>query len=253
MQISLNQIAFEQNRSFIAKNLEAYGESIDSYYEDHIIESIHYQIDIDGLYAGYISIFENNMVTQFFLIDDYLNWASDVFAYIMNSISINSIYVSTCDKLLLITALEYSKRIEIQDYIFHVVKTISLNNHFNIRKANNSDITGILNSHDGFFKNLEQNVHNGELFIGIYENNIVSYGIIEKSKIFHELASLGMFVIKNERGKGFGSKTVVGLIHYCKDNKIQPIAGCFSKNKYSVNALKNAGMCSTNRLLKVDI
>ena len=120
-------------------------------------------------------------------------------------------------------------------------------------KAEETDIPGIRNTDGGFFKNLENNIKNGELFIGRDGENIVSYGIIEKSRLFSDLASIGMFVLGNERGKGYGALTLINLIHQCQDSGIRPIAGCFVKNQYSVFALKKAGMISFNRLLKISV
>jgi len=62
-----------------------------------------------------------------------------------------------------------------------------------------------------------------------------------------------MFVLKKERGKGYGALTLINLIKQCKHVNIRPIAGCFAKNKYSVNALKKAGMISMSRLFKIKL
>jgi RimJ/RimL family protein N-acetyltransferase len=66
-----------------------------------------------------------------------------------------------------------------------------------------------------------------------------------------DLASLGMFVVKEQRGKHYGSNMIRALIEFCLTKNITPVAGCFAKNEFSRNALSRAGMVSHARLLKV--
>ena len=253
MQILFSKIAFEDNKSCIKSNLILYNNPIDSYYEDHIIESCHYLIRIDNVIAGYVSVFENGMVTQFSLRDEYLSMESEIFNAAKSELALKTIYVSTCDNTLLRMALENQKTFEVQDYVFHFQKAVEVPSDFTIRKANISDITSIRENHDGFFQNLEQNIDKGEIYLGYSGPPIVSYGIIEKSKLFDDWASIGMFVVKNERGKAYGSYMVKRLVEKCLENNVVPIAGCFSKNTHSKNALCSAGTCSTNWLLKAVI
>jgi hypothetical protein len=98
MEISLDEVAYETNKLNIVRNLESYGEYIDSYYEDHIIESKHYRIVVDDADYGYVSLFEDEMITQFSVHDEFVNNANIVFDKIIDIKSPKNIYVSTCDK-----------------------------------------------------------------------------------------------------------------------------------------------------------
>jgi hypothetical protein len=253
MIVEMIEIPYSQIKKDIRSNIASYYEPIDSYYEDHIIESRHFEILLDNQKCGYCSVFEDTLLTQFSILDKFKDKAQGIFHEVLMQREIKEAYLSTSDKLLLILALDMQKEVEVQDYIFQPGGEIECRRDFFLRKAVENDIPGIKKTDEGFFKNLEKNVASEELFIGLNGNTIVSYGIIEKSKMFDDLASIGMFVLKNERGNGYGALTIINLIKHCDSSNIRPVAGCFVKNEYSVNALKKAGMISMNRLLKVKL
>ena len=244
---------YEQMKQEIWANLAAYAEPIDSYYEDHVIESTHFEILLDNKKCGYYSVFEEKLLTQFSLDQKLYALAQEIFREVLEKSGVKEIYLSTSDKLLLLSALDEQKGVVVQDYVFQVGSVMDCKAGFVLKKAAEEDIPGIKANDGGFFQNLESNIKNGELFIGMDGDRIVSYGIIEASKIFEDLASIGMFVLAAERGNGYGAFTLSKLIEQCRGNGIRPIAGCFVKNQYSVHAIKNAGMVSKNRLLKIKI
>lgn len=253
MRIEIVEKSFEEMKQDIQDNLASYSEPIDSYYEDHVIESKHFEILLDNEKCGYYSVFEDQLLTQFSLDEKHGALAQEIFREVLEKSGVKEIYLSTSDKLLLLLALDEQKGVIVQDYVFQVGSIMDCKVGFTLRIAAEEDIPGIRANDGGFFQNLENNIKNGELFIGMDGDRIVSYGIIEASKIFEDLASIGMFVLAAERGNGYGAFTLSKLIGQCRGNGIRPIAGCFVKNQYSVHALKNAGMVSKNRLLKIKI
>ncbi len=253
MTIEIVEESYEQIKKDILLNIASYSEPIDSYYEDHIIDSRHYVMLMESERCGYFSVFQNEMLTQFSLYEKFWVKAQEIFREILAKSQVKEIYLSTSDKLLLLMALDEQKGTIAQDMVFQEGIEIKRSARFFIRKAEKKDIPQIKNTDGGFFKNLEKNIENEELFIGVDDKKVVSYGIIEKSRMFDDLASIGMFVLKEERGKGYGAFTIDNLIRECKSLAIKPIAGCFSANQYSVNALKKAGMVSRSHLLKVKI
>jgi hypothetical protein len=245
--------SFELMKLDIQANLASYSEPIDSYYEDHIIESKHFEIMVNHEKYGYYSVFENKMLTQFMINEKYISRAQEIFQQVLDKSGVEEIYLSTSDKVLLLMALDKQKEVIVQDYVFQVNDEIESKNEFVLTKALEKDIPMVRETAGEFFVNLENNVKSEELFIGMDGNEVVSYGIIEKSKIFNDLASMGMYVIDKKRGNGYGALTLINLIRQCQNAAIRPIAGCFVKNQYSANALKNAGMISMNRLLKIKV
>jgi hypothetical protein len=253
MVVETREKSYEQIKRAIKTNIASYNDPIDSYYEDHIIESKHFEIMLDNEKCGYYSVFNNEMLTQFVLYEKHLSKAQELFQEVLRKSEIKEIYLSTSDRLLLILALDIQKEVVVQDYIYQAGGEKECKRGFELKRAVEKDIPAIKKTDEGFFKNLENNIKNEELFIGIDGNESVSYGIIEKSKIFNDLASIGMFVLGKERGKGYGAFTIINLIKLCEKANIRPIAGCFARNQYSVNALKMAGMISMSRLLKIRV
>jgi GNAT superfamily N-acetyltransferase len=253
LKIELVETSFDEIKTEIVSNIISYSEPIDSYYEDHIIESTHYRISIDTVICGYTSVFSNTMMTQFTLKEIFLPKAREVFSQVLRLTGVSEIYLSTSDSLLLVMALDNCSAMDVQDYVFQMGNTLCCNSGFQVQKAELKDAGLVEAKHEGFFPSVQEKIAREELFIGRDGDDVVSFGVIENSKLLDDHASLGMFVVKEERGKGYGSMTIARLIDLCLHKGITPVAGCFSKNGYSVNALFNAGMYSKARLLKIKI
>jgi len=252
MRIEFPVVDLDDIRPSLLKNLESYQHPIDSYYEDHIIESKHYKAVIDGIESGYVSIFDAAMLTQFYL-DRHQSMAGAVFKELARSGMIKEAYVSTSDRQLLVLAMDNEKSVDVQDFVFCVDEPNACMSSFVLRRAEPQDEDAVRLHHDGFFQNLEANIAGKELFIGRDKDKLVSFGIIEKSKLYDDIASIGMFVLKDERGNGYGAMTIIRLIELCRRNAVTPVAGCFSKNAFSRNALAKAGMYSHMRLLRIQV
>ncbi|SLM17357.1 putative GCN5-related N-acetyltransferase [uncultured spirochete] len=251
MKIDLVDVRFEDIKKDIILNITSYSSLIDSYYEDHVIESKHYKISVDNEMYGYLSIFDEKMLTQYRLLERYLPLANKVFEELINKNIFSEIYVSTSDKNLLTVALDYYKTIDVQDYVFQESQINQCDINFVLKKALKEDKELIVENSNNFFKFVDKNIDCGELYIGRYKEELVSFGIIENSKLYKSVASIGIFTIEKERGKNYGAMTIIRLVEECHRIKIEPIAGCFSKNKYSRNAAFKAGMYSNTRLLKI--
>ena len=115
---------YEQMKQEIWANLAAYAEPIDSYYEDHVIESTHFEILLDNKKCGYYSVFEEKLLTQFSLDQKLYALAQEIFREVLEKSGVKEIYLSTSDKLLLLSALDEQKGVVVQDYVFQVGSVI---------------------------------------------------------------------------------------------------------------------------------
>jgi hypothetical protein len=252
MKIEFNEVPFVELRSAVIRNLQSYPSPIDSYYEDHVMESKHYQIDCDEQPAGYASIHSDSLLTQFVLDDALKPHANEIFSFLLQQRSVREAYVSTSDGFFLSCSLDQLQSVLVQDWVFHAPQELAqTDSGFSLTKASIEDQELIRRTDEGFFQNLPENLQRGEIFLGKMDDQLVSYGIIEKSKLLIDQASLGMFVIKECRGKHYGSNTIRALIGVCRSQRIIPVAGCFARNEFSRNALSRAGMFSDTRLLKI--
>jgi len=252
MTVELQEVPLEDIKDAIAANLRSYGAPVDSYYEDHVLESKQYRIIADSAIRGYASVFSGSMITQFSLDGEGVRRAPEIFDRVAGLGLFSEMYVPTADPLFLALALDNASAVEAQDFVFQASADVMRPAAgFALRKAVAGDKDFIKARDDDFFKNADRNIADGELHIGEQDGEPVSFGIVERSKLLDGVASLGMFVIGAHRGRNFGAMTIAALIGACAGAGITPVAGCFAKNLHSRAALEKAGMYSVTRLLKV--
>ena len=83
------------------------------------------------------------------------------------------------------------------------------------------------------------------------DDAIVSFGTIEKSKVYEDIVSIGVFTSKGFRQKEMGRNTPLFLKRECYQNKLRPIAGYWYYNHNSKKTLESAGMFTQTRSLKI--
>src|SRR5215218_9266606 len=103
-----------------------------------------------------------------------------------------------------------------------------------------------------FFEDLERHIAAGELFVTLRGEEPVGFGILVKSTLYDDVASIGMFTIERFRQAGVGTATIAMLIEECRRRSLRPVAGCWYYNHRSRRTLQRAGMYSPTRLLKID-
>lgn len=91
---------------------------IDSFLEEHILNSVFYTIIYNSKLAGYYAIHNNQYLTQFYLELPYYKKSQEIFENVLRNNSIQSILVPTCDELFLSLVLDHDYKIEKQAYFF---------------------------------------------------------------------------------------------------------------------------------------
>ncbi len=253
MNIKIQKSSFEKIKERLWKNINDRTTYFDSFLEDHIMKSNHYQVLADSNQIGYFSIFENNLLTQFYLDNDYRHISQEVFDKVKRFEYIEKAYVPTSDEFFLSHVFDYSKKIDTQAYFFkdseRAIAADKILDGFNISLGHQEDIELIKAKSGKFFDDVEKQVEGQEIYIGYIDDTIVSFGIIEKSNLYNNVASIGMFTIPGDRQSGIGRNTLLRLKGLCYENGITPIAGCWYYNHNSKKTLESAGMFSQTRLL----
>ncbi len=251
----IRQCDFDTISSKLKTHIRSLSSPVDSFIEDRILKSVHYEILQKNCQIGYFSIFENTALTQFYLEKENRTIGQHVLTRAKRHEELRSALVPTCDEFFLSHALDECKRIEIQAYFFQDSRNETpedrVLNELAFRIAEGGDRPRISEKTGDFFENLEQRIARKEIYIGEMEDAIVSFGIIEKSKVYENIASIGVFTAKGFRQKGIGRNTVLFLKRECYQNKLRPIAGCWYYNHNSKKTLESAGMFTQTRLLKI--
>ena len=255
VKVNFAKCTFSQLEELTNEYLSSLVSPMDSFLEDHIIESEHFLIAIDDNKAGYFSIHNQELLTQFYINKDYRHLGQEIFFKVKKMQNIYYAFVSTSDEFFLSHALDEYKSMEKQAYFFKDLKVLSqkekIDNSLSIKAAESSDIDDILKGSGDFFDNVNESILNEEIYIIRKEDSIAGFGIIEKGTLMKGYASIGMYTIEGFRRMGIGRNILLMLKEIVYKNHMKPIAGCWYYNHNSKKTLESAGMYSDTRLLKI--
>lgn len=241
----------------IQKYISTLSSPIDSFLEEHILNSAFYTINYNSEVAGYFAVHSNRYLTQFYLELPYYNESQEIFKNILRDHSVQSIMVPTCDELFLSLALDHDYKIEKQAYFFQdnkvEIPTEKLYKDGELKAAVPNDASKITEVCQDFIDKVEKRIKNREIFTFTKENTLLGIGIVERSKLLDGYASIGMFTNEQYRKQGIGRTIIYHLKEWCYDNKLNPICGCWYYNVLSKQTLESAGMVSKTRLLNIKV
>jgi GNAT superfamily N-acetyltransferase len=255
METHFKPVAFLEIREATRQHLRGLPSAIDSFLEDHILASNHYRIVVAGETAGFASIHEERLITQFALSEAYRRCGQELFAELRRMEQVRSAFVPTCDEYFLAHALDEYRRLAKQAYFFATPPVVSEGvamDRFSMRPAAVEDADFVRQESSDFFEHLERNIEAEELFVTLRAEEPVGFGILVKSTLYDDVASIGMYTIERFREAGVGTATILKLIEECRRRSLRPVAGCWYYNHRSRRTLQRAGLYSPTRLLKID-
>jgi GNAT superfamily N-acetyltransferase len=248
-------VAFAEIREATRQHLSVLPSAIDSFLEDHILGSNHYRIVVAGEAAGFASIHEERLITQFAVSEPHKRCGQALFAELRRMEQVRSAFVPTCDEFFLAHALDDYRQLAKQAYFFatppHVDEPVAAD-LYTMRPAAMDDADLVRAESGDFFEHLERQIAAGELFVTLRGEEPVGFGILVKSTLYEDVASIGMYTIECFRQAGVGTATIAMLIEECRRRSLRPVAGCWYYNHRSRRTLERAGMYSSTRLLKID-
>jgi RimJ/RimL family protein N-acetyltransferase len=255
METHFAPVTFAEIREVTRQHLRMLPSAIDSFLEDHILASNHYRIIVAGETAGFASIHEERLITQFALAEPYRRCGQTLFGELRQMEQVRSAFVPTCDEFFLAHALDDYRQLAKQAYFFAtppgVGETVA-SDRYSMRPAAVDDADFVRQESGDFFDHLERHIAAGEVFVTRRDEEPVGFGILVKSTLYEDVASIGMYTIERFRQTGVGTATIAMLIAECRRRSLQPVAGCWYYNHRSRRTLERAGMYSSTRLLKVE-
>jgi RimJ/RimL family protein N-acetyltransferase len=255
MDTQFASVAFPEIREATRQHLGSLPSAIDSFLEDHILASNHYRIVVAGEIAGFASIHEERLITQFALSEPYRRCGQTLFRKLRQMEQVRSAFVPTCDEFFLAHALDDYRQLAKQAYFFTTPPGISeavAPDRYTMRPAVMDDADLVRRESDDFFEHLERHIAAGELLVTLRGGEPVGFGILVKSTLYEDVVSIGMYTIERFRQARVGTATIAMLIEECRRRTLRPVAGCWYYNHRSRRTLERAGMYSPTRLLKVD-
>lgn len=258
MKIQFTSVALAEIQPTLQQHISALPSPIDSFLEDRILASHHYEILADEQRIGWTSVHGESLITQFALLPAYRHLGQAIFAQVRKLEMVRSAFVPTCDEFFLAHALDEVRQLEKQAYFFQhseqrepYQSALALHH----RQASREDIPAIQQLSGDFFDKLEERIDDGQIYISERElpasSEIVGFGIIDKGRLCLGVASCGMFVVESARRQGIGAAIIAYLIGRCAELGLRPVAGCWYYNHNSKKTLERAGMFTQTRLLKI--
>jgi len=230
--------------------------TVDSFWEDNVIESKHYKITANGDIAGYFAIHDIEMLTLFGLSPKYARYAQEAFAEAKRHENVTHALVPTGGELFMSCCFDSFTRIEKQAYFFAYNKTDYVPSGIELTVAdveNDEDIEILKLGEDFFDKEIEK-LRGGADYLKIYVarkgGEAVGFGIIEYGKVIEDIASIGMYVIERHRKQGFGTAILRELRQIAEIKGKRVFSGCWYYNHNSKKTIESAGGYSKTRLMR---
>lgn len=256
MEFRFNPCSLEDIQKWIGVAVEGFSSFFDSFLEDHILASNHYLIIVEGEPAGYFSIRDCSLLTQFHLQKEHLHLGQEIFERVKRQEQVKEALVYTGDECFLSHALEKARKIDFQAYFFkdseRPIDPDKVIPAFRCRPLVTGEAAFVKEKAGDFFDKVEERIENGELFAGEIGGETVSFGIAEPSRLCGAVASIGMITLPEHRGKGIGRNTILEMKRLCHERGVTPIAGCWYYNHNSKKTLESAGMYTETRLLAIE-
>ena len=159
-------------------------------------------------------------------------------------------FVPTCDEFFLRHALDKYVNLKKQALFFIDSKQPIKCLKAAYQPSEQSDVSTIQAISGNFVDDLVRRVSRQEIHVGYLNSQIIAIGLIIKSQLWADQASIGMFTHEAYRRQGIGAQTVLYLKHVCHNCDMRPLAGCRYNNTKSQMTLQAAGMVIMTRLLR---
>jgi len=249
---NFNEITFDINNSFFQDYLRSLSNVYDDFLEEHILESKFYSVYLENQ-IGYFAIYDNKMLTQFFIEDKNYHYAQLILNKVIDKFEVKNAFIPTCDEKFLSLALDKHKQVKLQAYFFQRVHYIEPKYDESLFKlATLNDLDEIIEKTEDFVDKHEERIKNQELYILKDKEEFLGLGLISKNVIMNKSNGIGMFTYPSCRRQGVGTSIIIHLANIVEKNNCTPIPGCWYYNTNSKKTLEKAGFISKTRLLVIE-
>lgn len=242
-------------RAEIRRHLASLPGAMDEFLEDHIRGSKHQAISVGGSRAGFASIHQGSLITQFWLEPAFQCFGQAAFQALRKMEYVRAAFVPTYDEFYLAHALDDYRQLTKQAYFFEALprtRGTGQAHEYRLQPATVADEHLIRDRTGDLFGNVAERIQRGELFSTDRTGECVGFGILSPSWYQPGVASIGMFTIERFRCLGVGAATIALLIEECANRGLRAVAGCWYYNHASKRTLERAGMITKTRLLKLE-
>jgi hypothetical protein len=130
MNIQLTSVALADLEPALQQHIGSFSSPVDSFLEDHILASTHYQIQVNAQVIGWAAVHQQTLLTQFALLPAYRQLGQRVFAQARKLETVQAAFVPTCDEFFLAHALDDYRQLEKQAYFVSIQPPANLTGTF---------------------------------------------------------------------------------------------------------------------------
>lgn len=247
--------SLNENTEFFSQYVNGLSARYCDFLEYHILNSTIYSIFINGIHSGYFGIYDNTLLTQFFIPTWAFKDAQAVFSDVLKIHEIKNSFVPTCDETFLSLCLDKHSKVNLQAYDFEESNQPVLPAKYPremLSLATLADLEEIKKITGDFTDKHEERIEARQLYILRENGEFLGLGIIVDNMIMKNCKGTGMFTNEKYRQKGVGRSIILHLKDICHERGIIPLPGCWYYNHNSKRTLESAGYISKTRLLRID-
>lgn len=257
MNLSIQPCEWNEISDLVACNIKANNMTIDSFLEDHIVESNHYKIIYDKQIVGYFSIYNNLKLVTFFINEYHSYMSQQVFNEIKKYEKVMCAMVPTSDEYFFSHCLDNYSSLTKQAYFSIYTDKQYGENYFHnldIYPVSTEEDIQTLDFTEDFFSEEDKNKMRDKLdyykaFIMKHEGQIIGCSLIEYGRVDQSIASIGMFVSPGYRRKGYARSILKSLQQKVENEGYTARSGCWYYNHNSKKSMESAGLYSKTRLM----
>lgn len=230
----------------------------DVFLELMVNESNCYKLCFDNNPIGYVVASVDKVLLELFLQNRFASQRAAFFDFVVNELTIRSVYCKSFDYQLLDCCLANSLPYKIIGCLYRDFTDRGLQKEpgLSFRYAEISDLPFLLQQDDDVFEPkqlLETFIKNKGILFLQNADSIHGCGFLTKVHPKYNYYDLGVWVSPHHRGKGNASQIMLYMIDLCLRNNRFPICGCDINNLASQKMLEKLGFISKYKLIEFEI
>ena len=231
---------------------------VDSYWEDHVLESKHYQLMLGDEAVGFFAVHKQGMITLFHLDDSSAHYGQNTFKEARRMEQVTCAMVPTGDELLMSLCLDDYQKIEKNAYfLVYTDRKIEKEKRKKLEliPVSREDQLSLLDLAVDFFgekdgQRVLDTSNHFNIFLVEENASLVGFGVVEESRVVEGVASIGMYVLEEKRQKGYAKNILKSLKELVEEKGFKARSGCWYYNHSSKKSIEAAGGFAKSRLLR---
>jgi len=256
--MKIEKVTFEKVKKYRTDYLNSLPEFQELFLEIMITDSDFFVLQIDNVNIGYTIKNSDNVLIEFYVVNEYVSSSNNFFRQIIKELSISEVYCKSFDFLLLNNCLLNSFPYKVigvlyRDYVEPLVKT---DVKITMQKADFSSVNFLLNQDNSIkelFETEEQLlkfINEGNVFEFYRNKEFIGCGMVLRTNPDWNFCDLGVWINPSKRGQRLGSQIILKLRSFAINNNMKPSCGCAIENIASQKTIERSGFTSKYKLIE---